>query len=1282
MDLVSRALASVSSCVHASFLRTFLAVMISLAGYAGEITSANLAWRPGSMYRAAAVQPIGKGQTGLTLLAPQQTGIWFTNLLPEQRHLTNQILPNGSGVTAGDIDGDGWCDLFFCGLKDAGCRLYRNLGGWKFTNITEQAGVGCAGLDCTGAALVDLDGDGDLDLAVNTLGGGTWLFFNDGHGHFTRAPTPLNPGRGGTSLAFADADGDGDLDLYVANYRVATLTDAPGTRFSIKMLDGKPTVVLIDGRPPTDPEWTNRFHHTFELGPGGRGKYGREELGEPDAYFVNDGQGRFTPVPFDSGAFLDEEGRSLTGPFFDWGLSVLFRDLNGDGLPDLYICNDFGTPDRLWLNIGHGRFRLAPPLALRPTSLASMAVDAGDLDRDGFDDLVVVDMLSHGHFGRLAQRNIQRAELASGLEVGARPQYPRNTLLWNRGDGTYAEIAQYAGIEGTEWSWNPILLDVDLDGYEDLLAPNGFVRDNMNMDAMNRITAARAGRRLSAGEELQLRALYPPLNTPNLAFRNLGNLRFSECSHDWGFDQPTISQGACLADLDNDGDLDVVVNNLNSVAGIYRNDAAAPRIAVRLRGQPPNTGGIGARITVAGGPVVQSQEIVCGGRYCSSDQVQRTFAAGTGDSLLVRVRWRGGAETVVSNLPPNSIVEIDEPSSSGGVSAPASANVAATPSNAPGGPGVAPGAASLGGIRFRDISEAIGHTHLDPSFDDFERQPLLPRKLSQLGPGVAWWDMDGDGREDLIVGSGRGGRLAVFRNLGGARFERWNSPVWADPVERDTTGLAGLVPGTLLVASANYEDGVTNGVGVRALSRDGAETALSLGASSFGPVAVADYQGNGELGLFVGGRVVAGRYPVPAASALYRRKAGRFELDGENTKALPEGLVSGAIWTDLDGDGWPELVLACEWGPIRILRNDRGRLSAWDPPVVCPGQKSPPAKLSQLSGWWNGVAAGDFDNDGRLDFVASNWGGNTRYERWRPAPLRLYYGDFEQDGLIELLEARFVPELNGYAPERALDTVTRGLPRLAERFRTHEAWAKARIEEVLGDWGSLARTHEANWLETTLFLNRGDHFEVHALPPEAQFAPAFAVCVGDADGDGNEDLFLSQNFFDVDLDTSRSDAGRGLWLRGDGRGGFIPVRGQNSGILIYGEQRGAALADFDQDGRVDLVVAQNNAPTKLFRNLDAKPGLRVRLVGPPGNPSGLGAAVRLRFGERWGPLRELHGGGGYWSQDSPEQVMGAPEPPTSIQVRWPGARLVEGPLPAGCREVRVRIGGEVETKTP
>lgn len=1228
-----------------------------LLGFALPAMGADSAWEMGAGYRfKPLVIPLG-GQPGFTRLLPQQTGVYFTNSLPEQRALASQILPSGSGVAAGDIDGDGWCDLFFCGLG-GGSRLYRNLGNWRFEDITQKAGVACPNLDATGAVFADIDGDGDLDLIIDSIGGGTHVFFNDGRGHFSPSPQILNPGRGGMSLALADTTGRGSLDLYIANYRTAALMDAPGTRFTINMVNGQPAVTLINGRPLTDPEWTNRFLFRFQLGPDGRGKFSHEELGEPDLFCRNDGKGRFSPVSWTSGAFIDETGRLLGQPPFDWGLSVMFRDFNGDGFPDFYVCNDFLTPDRFWLNDGQGGFRAAPTLALRHTSLSSMAIDVADVDRDGLDDILVVDMLSRDHRRRLVQRSLMRADATTAVQSGDRPQYPRNMLFVNRGDGTYAEMAQYAGLDASEWSWAPIFLDVDLDGYEDLLVSTGFERDNINQDVQNQIRQARSGRSLPSKDELVLRRRFPRLATGILAFRNRGDLHFEEVSKAWGFDAATISQGTCLADLDNDGAPDLIANNMNDAVGLYRNNTSAPRLAVRLKGAAPNTHGIGARITVTGGPVPQSQEMMCGGRYLSCDETLRVFAAGSRTNRLrIEVAWRSGRRSVVTNALPNYLYEIDEAGAAGrGSEITASLTGWTASSEQP---------------FFEDVSARLGHIHTEAPFDDFARQPLLPKRFSQLGPGVCWWDIDGDGWEDLVIGSGRGGQLAWYRNDGQGGFQRVTDAPWNTSAGRDQTAILGWGPGSVLVGSANYEDGVAGGsaVDVYRLRQGTVESVVAGWESSVGPMALADYDGDGALDLFVGGRVVSGRYPAGAESRLYRQQGGKLVLDEANTGRLRGvGLVSGAVWSDLDGDGWPELVLACEWGPIRVFHNTQGRLE----------EVTQQLGLDRYTGWWNGVTTGDLDGDGQLDIIATNWGQNSKYERYRQKPVRLYYEDPPQAGSMQLLEACYDPLMGKYVPIRMVDVVTKAMPYLAEKFPTYQAWAETGIDEALGNLRDHFAYREANWLESTLFLNRGGHFEPRVLPLEAQLAPAFAACVGDDDGDGNEDLFLSQNFFTVEPETSRYDAGRGLWLHGDGHGALRAVPGQKSGIKVYGEQRGAALCDYDHDGRVDLVVTQNSAETRLFHNVRAKAGLCVRLKGPPGNPCGIGAVVRLKFKDRLGPARELQGGSGYWSQTSAVAVLAQPTPPSQIWVRWPGGRTTTSDIPAGAREVSVNLEGKIE----
>jgi hypothetical protein len=538
-------------------------------------------------------------------------------------------------------------------------------------------------------------------------------------------------------------------------------------------------------------------------------------------------------------------------------------------------------------------------------------------------------------------------------------------------------------------------------------------------------------------------------------------------------------------------------------------------------------------------------------------------------------------------------------------------------------------------------------------------------------------DLDGDGWEDLVIGSGKGGPMAGYRNNGQGGFTRMEGGGFIAMAARDQTALAGLIKADgktqILAGLASYEDGLEAAACVAQydMTNPSGETVVPGYRSSVGPLALGDPKGDGNLVLFAGGRMIPGRYPESSSSLLLTRRSNQWVLDEAGGQVLKGiGLVSGAVWTDLDGDGYAELVLACEWGPVRVFKNNG---SQWR-------ETTREWKLDQYTGWWNGVSAGDFDGDGRMDLAVSNWGLNTKYRANSQHPQRLYYGNFAGQGQVETVEADYDEGLNQWVPERDLNAMSGILPWAREKYPRHRDYARASVEELLGDKLEEAKIAEATWLETTVFLNRGDHFELGKLPAEAQFSPAFGVNVADFDGDGHEDLFLSQNFFAVPSATSRSDAGRGLLLKGDGRGTFTAVKGQESGIAAYGEQRGSAVCDYDGDGRVDLALTQNGAETLLYHNRTARPGLRVRLSGPPGNFAGIGAVMRLSFGNgEWGPAREIHGGSGYWSQDSVVQVLATPKAPRLIQVRWPGGKTTTTDVPPGAAEIAVASDGKPKT---
>jgi hypothetical protein len=611
-------------------------------------------WR-GRADQVAALNVPKTGKAGFTRLLPDETGIFFTNQLADARAATNRNLLSGSGVAAGDVNGDGWCDLYFCALDNSNA-LYLNRGNWRFEEVAAKSGVACAGWDCTGATFADVDGDGDLDLLVNTMNSGTHLFINDGKGHFqdgTRE-SGLSSSHAATSMALADIDGDGDLDLYVAHFRPDTIRDRPQTKFKLEYVNNRPIVTHVDGRAATSPDLTNRFAISPETGQ-------VEEYAEEDALYENDGTGHFTLISFIGGRFVDENGNALKEAPRDWGLSVQFHDLTGDGAPDLYICNDYFTPDRIWINDGKGNFRALPSVALRRTSLSSMGVDFADINHDGFVDFFVVDMLSQGHTSRQVQVGDLSPFVSRPGEIFNRPQIPQNTLQLGRGDATFCEIAMFSGVEGSGWSWCPVFLDVDLDGWEDILVSNGHRRDFQNADASGKIRQAISEGKASFSEPGKIMDLFPVLKVPKAAFRNNGNLTFADASVQWGFNQEEISHGMVLADLDNDGDLDLAVNNLGTSAGIYRNESDAPRILVRCRSEGKNSRGVGARLSLVGEKFTQTDEITCGGRYLSGGAMERCFAVAGQKNLCLEITFRNGTRKAPIKVDANHFYEISSP---------------------------------------------------------------------------------------------------------------------------------------------------------------------------------------------------------------------------------------------------------------------------------------------------------------------------------------------------------------------------------------------------------------------------------------------------------------------------------------------------------------------------------------------------------------------------------------------------------------------------------------------
>ena len=1183
------------------------------------------------------------GEPGFTHMEGRASGIAFQNEAPDSILVGNRILAQGAGVALGDVDGDGRVDVFLA--RTTGCSaLYRNLGNWKFEDITKSAGVGACDRHSSGAAFIDVDGDGDLDLVLLATTGPNVIFLNDGKGHFTeRRDLGLDTtGRGGTTIAAADVDGRGWLDLYIANYKPYYPSDTiPPQERSFQQLVRQ----MAPGVYEVVPEHQRDYKLVNRPDMGGMNMTMR---GEPDEFYTNDG-GHLVRVPLTGARFRDAHGQPLTAEAESFTLGAKFVDLNGDGWPDLYVANDFEDPDQLFINDRHGGFRLADWTAQRQTSNSAMGVDVGDVNGDGLPDIFETDMLSNDSRRLKTQMPTHTALPKKPGDMETQLQQQRNTLFVNRGDGTFAELGAYAGVSASGWSWATMFLDVDLDGRQDLLVANGHPWDVMDADVQERLQ-----NRLTSVSWRRERWEYPPLKLKSVAFRNRGDLTFEDASDTWGFAAgEAVSHAMAAADLDGDGDLDVVVNRLGAPALVLRNNASAPRVAVRLRGDAPNTQAVGARLFLRNGAVpLQEREIEAGGLYLSHSDYEVTFAMGKAASAALEIDWRDGRRTTLE-VKPNRLYEISQ------------STAVATPAE----DASRDSASAARRALFEDVTPELGgHVHVDSAFDDWERQFLLPNSLSQLGPGVAWFDYDRDGKEDLIVGAGRGGRLGVFHNDGHRLVPQ---PAQGPRAVADYTGIVGLADGAstrILAGVSSWENqpNVPAAVAIAAGARGVATTADSIvppAGASTGPIALGDYDGDGALDLFVGGRAMPGAYPEAASSALYHNDHGRFVRDEANSALLKDvGLVSAAVFADVNGDGHPDLLLAREWSSILLLLNDgRGHFA-----------RAPASwGLDRWTSRWNGITVGDLDGDGRLDIVATSWGRNTFTPTDSARPLTLVYGKFGASGEEEMLLARTDPRLHALAPLNSYPRVRLAVVGAATRISTFGEYADATLDKVLGPFASRARRQAIATLDNMVFLNRGDHFEAVPLPAGAQFAPAFYAGVADFDGDGHEDIFLTQNFYPTAVGIPRYDNGRSLLLAGDGTGHFRALSGSESGLVVYGDMRGAAYADFDGDGRLDLAVSQNASPTRLFHNRSAKPGLRVRLRGAPPNPDGIGAQVRLVYGDRMGPVREVLAGSGYWSQNGAVQVFGLSGVPTAVWVRWPGGRETRTPVAAGAREIVV-----------
>jgi hypothetical protein len=1169
------------------------------------------------------------GTTLFTALPADETGVTMVNPL-DTDHPLKRLFAFGyatGGVAIGDLNGDGQQDLFFAGGPVAN-RLYLQAERFKFTDVSEPAGISGGENWAAGVALADIDNDGDLDIYVCNYAAANELFINETAPGSAAVKFEEKAQAFGVDLvdaslmpSFADIDNDGDLDLYILTNGYVRENGHPE--------DG---VTQVNGKMVMKEEHRKFYDVRFA---GVRNGFQRHEIypvGQKDRLFRNDGA-RFEDISNSAGDLGKAPGK---------GLSATWWDYDRDGDPDLYVGNDFEDPDHLYRNdTVEGaaiQFKDVAAEALPHSTWYSMGSDAADLNNDGHLDLLSVDMAATSHYGQKATMG----EMGSKLHaiMSARPfQFMRNALFLGNGTKHFTEGAYLTGLGHSDWSWAPKLADFDNDGDTDVFVSNGMSRPFTFSDiTINLSDNHRIGR-----TEWDIFESYPPQKEKNLAYANVGDLKFESTESEWGLDHLGMSYGTAYGDLDADGDLDLVVVNLDEPVSILRNDASdRSRVVISLKGTRSNRSGIGAnvRIEVDGNSQVSELSPMTGYLSCNAPQLH--FGLGNAkviDSLTVT--WPGGERQTFSDLDVNAHYFITEPSSA------ADNSVPPDPEPAP---------------MFADVTASVlrGFRHQETPFNDFAKQSLLPNQLSQLGPGIALGDIDNDGDDDLYFGGSSNYPPMLGIHLGekgigslmesGLETGAASEDMGALFFDADNDGDLDLYVASGSVEAESGSPSLRDRLYLQTAKArfERAADALPDFTDNSSCVTACDFDRDGDLDLFVGARSLSGQYPLSPSSRLLRNDAGKFsDATAEAADGLSQaGMVTSALWSDVDNDSWMDLLVTYEWGPVRYWKNHEGQLK----------EATESAGLTKWSGWWNGIAGGDIDNDGDIDYAVTNFGLNTKYHASTESPALLYSGDFGNDGRPRLIEAEY--EQDVLYPVRGRSCSTRAMPHLAGKFQTFREFALAPLTSIYEEEQLKTATRfEATTLESGLLVNDGSGvFSFSPFPRIAQISPGFGVVMEDVNADGNLDVYLVQNFWTPQIETGRMDSGLSQLLLGDGTGKFSPVPVKESGLSVPGDAKSLVATDLDGDGRVDFIVGNNNSYAQAFHNRTSSGSASVVDGTKYSNGRGItGARVSVEFASGKRSTREVYSGGGYLSQSTQKLYFGHADDDEmkNITIRWP-----------------------------